>query len=114
MSNERSVNSVIGSHDNLNRFIETMKKMGNVVNMTFKKAEYQKQDILSVLTEKQRKILVTANKYGYYDYPKKINSEQLSEKVNISKSTLIQHLRKAKGRLIKNIVAGYQSRWVKT
>ena len=75
--------------------------------MTFKKAAYQKHDILSVLTEKQREILVAAQKYGYYDYPKKISSELLSKKVNISRATLVQHLRKAEGRILAEIMAGY-------
>ncbi|MCD4843979.1 MAG: helix-turn-helix domain-containing protein, partial [Methanosarcinales archaeon] len=52
-------------------------------------------------------IIIAANKYGYYDYPKKINSQQLSQKVKLSKSTLIQHLRKAEGRIMANISAGY-------
>ena len=71
--------------------------------------EYQKHDILSVLTEKQRDILITAHENGYYDYPKKINSEKLSEKVKVSKATLVQHLRKAEGRLLSEILTGYSS-----
>jgi predicted DNA binding protein len=77
--------------------------------MTFKKAAYQKHDIISILTDKQKEILIAANKHGYYDYPKKINSEQLAKKVNLSKATLVQHLRKAEGRLMANIFAGYLS-----
>ena len=37
------------------------------------------------LTDKQRKILVAANKNGYYKYPRKINSQKLSEIVGLSK-----------------------------
>jgi predicted DNA binding protein len=108
ISNEKYTVSVIGDNENLNKFVEIMKeKMGNIVNMSFKKAAYQKHDILSVLTDKQKNILIAANHYGYYDFPKKITSKELSQKVNISKPTLIQHLRKAEGRIMSNILAGH-------
>jgi predicted DNA binding protein len=81
--------------------------VGRIVNVSFKKATYQKRDILSVLTEKQKDIVLTANRYGYYEYPRKINSSQLSEKVNISKPTLVEHLRKAEVRILKEILTGY-------
>jgi predicted DNA binding protein len=51
--------------------------------------------------------MIAAHKNGYYDYPKKINSEQLSKKVNIGKATLVQHLRKAEGRILGEIMDGY-------
>ncbi|HVQ01679.1 MAG TPA: helix-turn-helix domain-containing protein, partial [Candidatus Thermoplasmatota archaeon] len=107
ISYEKHIYSIIGTQENLSTFIEQFKKYGKILNMTFKKAAYQKHDILSVLTEKQREILVAAQKYGYYDYPKKISSELLSKKVNISRATLVQHLRKAEGRILAEIMAGY-------
>ena len=68
---------------------------------------YQNQKILSVLTEKQRDIILKAQKHGYYEYPRKINSKGLAEKVNISRATLVEHLRKAEGRIITEIAGGY-------
>jgi predicted DNA binding protein len=100
--------SMIGENENLNKFVEMIKRNGGkIINMTIKRSAYQRQDLLSVLTEKQRNILITAHKHGYYDYPKKINSQQLSDKVDIGKATLVQHLRKAEGRLMGEILAGY-------
>jgi predicted DNA binding protein len=105
---DHHIYSVIGEQKNLLRFVELIKiHAGSVVKMTFTKAKYQKQDILSVLTDKQRDIIVAAHKHGYYDYPKKINSQRLSEKVNISKGTMVEHLRKAEGRILGEILAGY-------
>jgi len=104
---EKHTYSCIGDQENLSKFIEAMKNMGEVVNMRWQKGAYQRHDILSVLTDKQREIVIAAKKYGYYEFPKKINSKELSEKVNISKPTLIQHLRKAEDRLMENILAGY-------
>ena len=82
-------------------------KMGNVVNMRFQKAAYQHRDIISILTDKQRDIMIAATKHGYYKYPRKIKSEELAQKIGISKGTTVEHLRKAEERLIENIFAGY-------
>ena len=99
--------SCIGENDDLNRFINLITEhLGSVVNISFTRAMYQKQDVLSILTEKQKDILLTANRYGYYEYPRKINCTQLSEKVSISKPTLIEHLRKAEIRILKEILTG--------
>jgi len=108
ISKEKIVCSMIGDQKNLARFVELIRtNVGEIKNMSFKKAVYQRQEILSVLTEKQRNVLITAHQCGYYDYPKKINSKKLSEKVNISKPTLVQHLRKAEGRILGEILSGY-------
>jgi predicted DNA binding protein len=106
-SEEKLIYSCIGDQENITKFTEIMKKYGDIVNMSFQKAAYREHDILSILTDKQREVLIAAKKYGYFDYPKKINSEQLSQKVNISKATLLEHLRKAEVRLMENILAGY-------
>jgi predicted DNA binding protein len=108
VSNEKHTYSIIGAQHDLLKYIELIKTYaGTIINMTFHKASYQKHDILSVLTNKQKDILITAHKYGYYKYPKKINSNRLSEKVKISRATLLEHLRKAEERLMDDILAGY-------
>jgi len=108
ISENRITVSCIGDQQNLLKFIELVKRhVGRIANMTFQKAVYQNQDILKVLTEKQREIIITASKHGYYEYPRKINSEGLAKKVNISRATLVEHLRKAEGRIIMEIAGGY-------
>jgi predicted DNA binding protein len=107
ISEEKHIYSCIGDHENLIKFLDFIKTMGTIKNMTFKRAVYQKHDILTILTEKQKEILITAHRYGYYDYPKKINSEELSEKVDISRATMVEHLRKAEGRIVNEILTGY-------
>jgi hypothetical protein len=108
ISSEKCTFSVIGDNKNLNKFIELIKThAGTIENMSFKKAAYQKHDILSVLTEKQREIIIAAKKHGYYKYPRKINSGELSQKIGLSKGTTLEHLRKAEERLMENILVGY-------
>ena len=104
---EKMVLSVTGEEKELKKFLDVIKILGEVKAMSFKKATFNEQSIISCLTEKQKEILIAAKKNGYYSYPRKINSEELSEKVGLSKPTVVQHLRKAEVRLISNILAGY-------
>lgn len=108
LSDIKHIYSVIGDNESLAKCIELVKKgLGTIERMTFKNAAYQRHDILSTLTDRQREVLITAHKYGYYDYPKKINSARLSDRVGLSRSTLLGHLRKAEGRILNDILTGY-------
>jgi predicted DNA binding protein len=107
ISPDTVVYSVIGPDDSLRKYVAIVRtQVGKVRNMTFKRALYQRQDILTVLTEKQREIMTMAYRSGYYDYPKKISSERLAKRVNVGKTTMVQHLRKAEGRILTEIMEG--------
>jgi predicted DNA binding protein len=108
ISEKKVIYSCIGENENLAKLVDMLNKhAGKITNMTFKKAAYQKHDIISVLTEKQKEILITAQKHGYYKYPRKIKTEDLAKKIGISKGTTVEHLRKAEDRLMENIFGGY-------
>jgi len=104
---DKMVISVTGNEENLKKILELFKSIGEVTKISFVKSNYNEQTILSCLTEKQKEILIAAEKNGYYSYPRKINSQELSEKVGLSKPTVVQHLRKAEVRLVSNILTGY-------
>jgi hypothetical protein len=75
VSDMKHTYSVIGPDASLRRYVELIKNIiGKVENLSFKRAAYQRHDILSVLTKKQREVLLTAHRYGYYDYPRRMNS----------------------------------------
>jgi predicted DNA binding protein len=57
------------------------------------------------LTEKQREVLTKAYKFGYYDRPRRIGSDELAEKLELSKSTLVAHRRKAEKRLLAEVLS---------
>ena len=106
VSPEKFTISMMGERKNLADFVEMMKNVGTIRKIAFRRAAYQKADLLAVLTDKQREVMVAAYQNGYYDYPKKISSNQLCRKVSISKPTLLQHMRKAEGRILSEIMTG--------
>jgi len=111
ISLEKFTISMMGERKNLSDFVEMMRtNAGTIRKMSLRRAAYQKADILAVLTDKQREVMVAAFQNGYYVFPKKISSKQLCQKVSISKSTLLQHMRKAEGRILKEIMTGYFQR----
>jgi len=107
ISEDRIIVSFISSQKDMIKFVELVKAhIGKVVNMTFKKSAYEKKDLLTILTDKQREVMIAAYRHGYYDIPTRIGSERLSQKMNISKPTLLEHLRKAERRIMTEILAG--------
>ncbi|KLK89399.1 bacterio-opsin activator [Methanoculleus sediminis] len=106
-SRDLFVHTCIGDSENLNKVLRLMSTYGEVRNVVFEEATFSGNGPLSVLTPRQRDLLLAAKQYGYYEYPRRINSQQLAEKVGISKTTAIEHLRKAEVRLISTLLAGY-------
>jgi hypothetical protein len=104
---DKMILSVTGDQANLKKFLNVVKNLGEIQNISLKKASFDEQMMLSCLTEKQKEILIAAKKNGYYNYPRKINSQQLSKIVGLSKPTVVEHLRKAEVRLVSNILTGY-------
>jgi DNA-binding CsgD family transcriptional regulator len=67
-------------------------------------ADFAEDSLLSRLTDRQRKILVLAYRLGYFDVPKKINSDELGQRLHLTGSTVVEHLSKAERRLLAGIL----------
>ena len=57
------------------------------------------------LSEQERRTIIEAISKGYYDYPRKINLEELGEILNLSKPTLQEYLRKAEKKIMNKILS---------
>jgi len=97
--------TILGSAKQIKNNLEALKKLGRhyrIISLT--DAKFSVDSPLNALTEKQRKVLLTAYSMGYYNLPRKISSEQLAKKLSIHKTALVNHRRKAELRILKNIL----------
>ena len=59
---------------------------------------------IAELSPKQMKTLITAFEKGYFDWPRKMKSEEISRVLGFSKATFSQHLRRAEAKILKPII----------
>jgi len=55
---------------------------------------------LDTLTAKQRQVFEHARDEGYYEWPRKSSTRELAADLDVSKTTLLEHLRKAEAKLL--------------
>lgn len=97
--------SFLGSPTQVKAFMEGLDVVGihyRIVLLT--DLNFSPISPLNKLTEKQREVLITAYKLGYYDIPRRIKSEQLAKKMGLVDSTVVEHLRKAENNLMKQLI----------
>jgi predicted DNA binding protein len=56
------------------------------------------------LTDRQREVLETAHRMGYFDHPKTANAGEVAEELGISRSTFAEHLAAAQSKLLDAIL----------
>ena len=86
----------------ISSFLERLAEDGVKFNLIRKQNLSKRKDI----TARQEYVVRTALDLGFFDYPKKINLEGLSKRLNVSYVTLAEILRRAE----KNIISAYFKR----
>jgi len=102
---KKNIYIIEGTDHNVERFFKAMQILWDVDGIKIQKLEYKECDILSNLTNDQKKILNSAKKLGYYDYPRKITSEELSKIIGVNKEITLENLRKAEKLIFARILA---------
>lgn len=95
----------IGTQKQIKAILDGAEERGmqyRVVSLT--DADFAEDSLLNRLTDKQRKILVLAYRLGYFDVPKKLNSDELASRLNLTGSTVVEHLSKAERRILAGIL----------
>jgi len=63
-------------------------------------AQTARDQRLDTLTAKQREVFEHAREAGYYEWPRKCDTRELAADLDVSKTTLLEHLRKAEAKLL--------------
>lgn len=85
------------SGDAIPAFLQSLHDKGVVYEIS----EIAKLSAKQKLTSKQERVLKSALELGYFDYPKRVSTEELSKGLGIAPSTLNEILRRAEHRIIK-------------
>jgi hypothetical protein len=67
-------------------------------------AKFPPHSPLNRLTEKQRRVFITAHNLGYYDVPRKVSLVLLAERLDLAYSTVDVQLRRAERRLLNHVM----------
>lgn len=98
--------SLITENKYLDPFFTQLQKYGKIKLISVQKPDQSSEDLLDGLTPRQRDAILLAKELGYYEWPRKMNAGQIAEYMNITKSTFVEHLRKAENAIIKQILMG--------
>jgi HTH DNA binding domain len=98
---------MIGKENEIKKLVHYANKWGEnsfkILGLT--SVEPKGESLLSKLTTRQRQMVLTAYALGYYDVPRRISSDDLARHLEVDKSTIVEHLRKAERKLIGSIIA---------
>jgi len=99
--------TLLGNSSQVKRYLADLSKQKlvkyRIASLT--DAKFPPNSPIGRLTDKQRRVLITAYRLGYYDVPRRITSEELARKLNLVKSTFSTHVRKAERRLLTEMLS---------
>jgi hypothetical protein len=106
ISEDRALFGFLGNKKSIEVMLNILRLLVDVKSIRFPREGPYEYDIMSTMTEKQKEALTVAQRHGYYQYPRAISTEELAKKLGLTKTTLIEHLRKAENALISDVLAG--------
>ncbi|MFW3146508.1 MAG: helix-turn-helix domain-containing protein [Thermoplasmatota archaeon] len=94
----------IGKKDSLQKVFENITPVGSIRKVSISKAIFNEENVFSILTPRQKEVILTAKMEGYYDLPRKTDIESLAARMNISSSTFSEHLIRAENKIMKHLL----------
>ncbi|RLF67170.1 MAG: hypothetical protein DRN30_00570 [Thermoplasmata archaeon] len=105
----KSEKSLFKAKENIEKVSPTPTKVrilrgGHTGGKEYQNCSAEVLDILSSLTLSEKEALFTAYNMGYFEWPRKANSEIISRVLGVSKATFIEHLRKAEKKILDKLL----------
>jgi hypothetical protein len=97
--------SFLGNEQQIKAFLEGIDAIGvHYKILLLSDLNFSPISPLNQLTNKQRDVLFTAYHMGYYDVPRRVTSQEIATKFGLADATIVEHMRKAQHRLMKQII----------
>lgn len=65
--------------------------------------QLESRRLRSVLTDRQREILIAAVEQGYYTVPRQASIREIADDVDLSVATVVEHLQKIEARILSQV-----------
>ncbi|WP_338728423.1 helix-turn-helix domain-containing protein [Haladaptatus sp. DJG-WS-42] len=94
--NERVFDVIVFRREDLKAIVTDLRKIGSVRLGRLTPVD----DTTSSLSTRQEEVIRAAIEQGYFDWPRRIDAKTLAAQLDITHTTLLEHLRKAEKKLL--------------
>lgn len=105
------VTFVATDHDTLQTVLESLAARYDKMNVCrlLRAAESSESERLTVvdvgtLTDRQKEVMATAHRAGYFEHPKEASAAEVAERLDIARSTFTEHLAAAQRNLLDELL----------
>ncbi|WP_254837636.1 helix-turn-helix domain-containing protein [Natronomonas marina] len=95
--------AVIGREETVRRAIEDVPEEIRVELQQLSDYDPELRELSSLLTGRQQEILDTATELGYYEVPRQATHQDIADDLDLSTTTVGEHLRKIEARMLSEI-----------
>ena len=95
--------AVIGEEETVRQAIEDVPEGIRVELEQLSDYDPELRELSSMLTDRQREILDTAAELGYYEVPRRATHQDIADELDLSTTTVGEHLRKIEARMLSEI-----------
>lgn len=93
---QRLFNVLVFQREDLKAIVEDFREIGSVTLGSLTEVG----STHTTLTDRQREVVERALEAGYFDWPRDVTGEELASELGISRTTFLEHLRKAERKIL--------------